>query len=295
MKKGEGKLKQALTALEEMTLEENRPNSMENAPKSAPNTAQGNGEKGKQENPQMKGAGMERAPIPDMANAENQAKKDPAQAEQKCAEYFSKYKVQDFQCVGETVGKGYTAYNVQGYDQNDNLLFAEVDVHSGALVRFNYYAACNSVNFDMENAELIAKDFLTSLGYENMTASWVSENGTDADFTFAPEKDGVRIDPDSVKVKICRERGVVTAMDASKYLKNHKTRSLEKPTLTKEQAQAYLNENVTVEKATLALVKTKRGEKTAYEFLCSYGEEKYLIYTDANTGNELAILNVKNR
>jgi spore germination protein len=175
------------------------------------------------------------------------------------------------------------------------LLFAEVDVHSGALVRFNYYAACNSVNFDMENAELIAKDFLTSLGYENMTASWVSENGTDADFTFAPEKDGVRIDPDSVKVKICRERGVVTAMDASKYLKNHKTRSLEKPTLTKEQAQAYLNENVTVEKATLALVKTKRGEKTAYEFLCSYGEEKYLIYTDANTGNELAILNVKNR
>ena len=88
---------------------------------------------------------------------------------------------------------------------------------------------------------------------------------------------------------------MVSAFDASKYLKNHKTRTVEKPALSVEQAQEKLHESLTAEKATLALVQTKRGEKPAYEFLCSYGDQKYFVYIDANNGNEIAILNLKNR
>jgi hypothetical protein len=35
-----------------------------------------------------------------------------------------------------------------------------------------------------------------------------------------------------------------------------------------------------------------RYERSAYEFLCSYGEEKYVVYLSAKTGEEIAIVNV---
>lgn len=274
MKKNKGMFKDTLAALEELTLEENH------------------FQQGKMK---MDGAGMQRKAMPDQSSQESAGKRSPAQAEEACAKYFEKYSVSDFQCVGETLGRGYTAYNLQGADQNGNLLIAEVDASSLSLVRFNYYVPCTQVHFDMENAQKIAEEFLTASGYDTMLAAWVSENGTDADFTFAPQENGMRIDPDSVKVKVCRERGLVSAFDASKYLKYHKTRTVEKPALSVEQAQEKLHESLTAEKATLALVQTKRGEKPAYEFLCSYGDQKYFVYIDANNGNEIAILNLKNR
>ena len=61
-----------------------------------------------------------------------------------------------------------------------------------------------------------------------------------------------------------------------------------------QDAQAKLHKGLTVEFGRLAVVKSKRGERAAYEFLCSYMDEKYLVYTDAINGEEIAIVNVKN-
>ena len=60
------------------------------------------------------------------------------------------------------------------------------------------------------------------------------------------------------------------------------------------QAQDKLRNGVEVQSSTLAVVKAARGERAAYEFLCSYKGEQYFIYTDAVTGEEIAIVNVKN-
>ena len=147
----------------------------------------------------------------------------------------------------------------------------------------------------MENAQRQAEQFLSELGYENMTAARVRENGTDADFTYVYKMNDVRVDPDEVKVKICRDRGVVTSFDASKYLRNHKERTMQEPKLSLADVQDKLHEKLTVEKGELALVRAIDGERLAYEMVCSYGEERYFIYVDANTGNEIAILNAKNR
>jgi hypothetical protein len=62
-----------------------------------------------------------------------------------------------------------------------------------------------------------------------------------------------------------------------------------------EEAKEKLHEKLDFEKGELALVKAKGGERLAYEMVCGYGKEKYFIYLDADTGNEIAILNAKNR
>lgn len=276
IKKGKGKIQEVLSGLEDLTLEENG-RALEDKMK------------------KMEGAGMERKALPEQKEGGKERNFDPAKAEEICKEYFKNMQIENFQCVGESVERGYTAFNLQGYDKEGTLLFAQIDANSGKLVRFNYYEPCENIRFDMQNSQTIAEEFLASLGYENMQAVRVRESETDADFTFVFKQGEVRVDPDEVKVKICRDRGVVTSFDASKYLKNHKQRELSAPKMDMQEAQSRLHKNLTVEKGELALVRAKGGERQAYEFVCAYGKERYFIYIDANTGNEIAILNAKNR
>ena len=225
---------------------------------------------------------------------ESESKIQPFKAEDLCARYFADYHINDFQCVGETVGRGYTAYNLQGYDTDGVMLFAEIDAKTGGLLRFNYYEDCNETNLDLTDAQSIAENFIEKMGYENMTAVKVRENGTDADFTFVYEQDGVAYYPDAVKVKICRTRGKVSAFDSVAYMKHHRER--ENPTfaLTQTQAQAKLHDKLTVDSARAVVVNTPKGEKSAYEFLCSYGEERYVVYILGENGAELAVVNFRN-
>ncbi len=271
IKKGKSAFSDMVDGLENLTLEENR------AAKNA-----------------MHEMGRGMVTPPSKSEGTGSPKIDTAQAEELCKRYFSEYKIQEFQCVGETVTQGYAAYNVQGYDDKGTMLFAEIDYNGGELIRFDYFEDCSGEKFDMDNSMTIAQNFLEKLGYEDMTAVRTRENGTNVDFTFVYEREGVVYYPDTVRVKVCRSRGVVTAMDAAKYLKNHENRGEVTTNITLAQAQNKLHKGLDVEFSRLAVVQAKHGERAAYEFCCNYGEEKYLVYLDANTGEEIAIMNVKN-
>ncbi len=270
IKKGEGVMSEALGRLENLTLEENRA-ALEN---------------------QMKGAGMQRVP----ENGENQAPNamDTARAEELCKTYFEKYNIEQYQCVGETVSRHYSAYNVQGYDDNGSMLFAEIDRNTGALIAFDYYEEGNTENFDLDNAERIAEEFLERLGYEDLEISRVSQMGSTADFTFVYENDDVLYYPDAIHVKVCRTRGLVCGFDATKYLKNHRGRGEVNAKITMETAYGKLNKKLAVQASELVVVNTASGERAAYEFLCAYEDANYFVYIDANTGEEIAIVNTQN-
>ena len=222
-----------------------------------------------------------------------QVKIQPSKAEDLCLSYFAGYNVADFQCIGETIGRGYTAYNVQGHDANGVMLFAEIDGKTGALLRFNYYEECNQDNFSINDARSIAENFVEKMGYENMTVVKAHENGTDTDFTFVYEMDGVAYYPDAVKVKVCRSRGKVSDFDSVAYMKNHRDRVEPKFVLSQQQAQEKLNDKLSVDSARAVVVNYPKGEQSAYEFLCSYGDERYVVYILGESGEELSIINFR--
>ncbi|MBR2441745.1 MAG: germination protein YpeB [Clostridia bacterium] len=266
IKEGEGMVSEALQRLENATLQENRPN---------------------MEKPKTDGAGMSQMPKTE------EVKIEPAHAQELCKGYFQKYGISEYQCVGETVARDYSAYNMQGYDEKGTMLFAEVSQADGKLLRFDYYEECTAENFDIDNAERIAEEFLQSLGYEELTVARFRENGTMTDFTFVYEKDGVAYYPDEVRVKVCRTRGVVTGMDATKYIKNHRDRDEVNTKITLAEAYDKLCDKLSVESSRLAVVNTARGERPAYEFLCSYEDMQYFVFLDADSGEEIAIINAK--
>ena len=61
-----------------------------------------------------------------------------------------------------------------------------------------------------------------------------------------------------------------------------------------DKAYDKLHEKLDVQSARLAVVRTARGERAAYEFLCAYNGETYFVFLDAENGNEIAIVNTKN-
>jgi hypothetical protein len=147
LKEGAGSVKATLDKLEQTTLEENKDKIMdkleEGKDKVKEKVEEGKDklkegmDKAKEKIKDITGAGMRR--MDDCAPVSGEkAKTSAAQAEELCTKYFKGYNIAEFQCVGETVSKGYAAYNVQGYDEKGNQLFAEVSQADGALLRFDY-------------------------------------------------------------------------------------------------------------------------------------------------------------
>ncbi len=264
MKKGQGNMQEALEKIEKTTLDENANLGQEM---------------------EQKPASME------MSDKHIEA----AKAEELCRQYFKNYRIGDFQCIGETITGGYQAYNVQGYDEKGNQLFAEVSQADGTLLRFDYYEECAGDHFDVRNAERIAEEFLEMLGYDDMEAVRLRANGSTTDFTFAYEDEDVIFHPDEIRVKVCRTRGIVSGFDCTKYLKNHKERDGDDVKVNLSLGDAYrkLREGLSVEASRLTVIQTPKGEVAAYEFLCGYGEESYFVFIDGLTGEEISIVNTK--
>ena len=303
LKEGAGSVKSTLDKLEETTLEENKDKIMDNLEKGkdkvkekveeGKDKLQEGMDKAKEKIKDITGAGMRRMDEYAPVNGKK-TQTSAAKAEELCSKYFKGYNIQEFQCVGETVTKGYAAYNVQGYDEKGNQLFAEVSQADGALLRFDYYEDCTGETFDIRNAERIAEEFLEKLGYDDMEAVRIRANGSVSDFTFVYEDDGVAYYPDEIRVKVCRTRGVVCGFDATKYLQNHKGRDEVNVKISLAEAYEKLYDKLSVESSRLTVVKTLRGERPAYEFLCSYEGESYLVFLDALNGEEISIVNTKN-
>lgn len=216
------------------------------------------------------------------------------QAEELCKKYFNGYDVDEFYCVGETSVPQYTAYNVEGRDKNGTLLFAEISQKDGKLLRFDYYEDCNQDTLDYFSAQHVAEEFLEKLGYDDMEPVRLQENGGMVNFTFVYEDDDVVYYPDEIKVKVCRTRGIVSGMDCVKYALNHRERDEVKTGISMGEAKAKLQQGFSVQSARLTVIDTARGERAAYEFFGSYGEDKYIVYLSAQDGSEISIVNIKN-
>lgn len=223
-----------------------------------------------------------------------------AQAEEACRRYFADYNIATIEYAGETVSGKIDAFNFTMTDDQGRRLYAEISKSNAALVGFDYFADCSAHNFDLENALTIAQNYLEFLGYDNMTAVWVSESGVNASFLFVYDQNGVAYYPDSVNVKVCEERGKVVGFTAVNFLNNHVDRSAQplqgektaKSAVSREKAESALSPRLSVQSGRKAVIKLGDKETLCYEFACNHGDEGYFVYVDAQTGEEVRITRI---
>ena len=217
-----------------------------------------------------------------------------ARGEELVREYLEGYHVRDVAFTGETNASDFTAYNYVVTDENDAEIFAQVTKNGGMLVFFDTYEECYTKNFDLETCDKIAREFLAQLGMDDVEAVWLSDGGMVANLTYVGVKNGVRMYPDMVRVRVCEEKGRVVGLEAKGYLLNHGGKRDTSAKLSMNEAKEALSSHLEVKTANKALIPVEGEEVLCYEFLCSYGEEEYMAYVDANTGVEIQLFRVRN-
>lgn len=146
----------------------------------------------------------------------------------------------------------------------------------------------------METCDTLAKEFLAGLGYENVEAVWLSDAGMVADLTYVSVDNGVRAYPDTIRIRVCEQKGRVIGMDATRYLFNYEADRNLTAGISEGEALASLGGALKPYDANLALVPVDGEEILVYEFACAYGEDEYIVYIDANSGEEVEVFCIRN-
>lgn len=217
-----------------------------------------------------------------------------SRAEDLVKEYLKNYHVATVMCTGETAANEMQCYNFMLTDTNGVELFAQITKKGGKLALFNTYETCTEKNFDLETCNSLAREFLAELGIDDVEAVWLADTGMVADITYVAVQNGVRVYPDMIKVRVCESKGRVIGINAAEYLLNHAEDRSFGYAMPREEAQTKLSEGLTPYAAHLALIPLNGGETLAHEFACTYGEDEYIVYLDAETGNEIQVYRVRN-
>ncbi len=208
---------------------------------------------------------------------------------------FGRYGIEKAEVTGMVENSGIDCYNVISETEENGEVYAQISKVGGKLIMFNAYRDCTELNVGEEESVAIAEEFITSLGITNMACVWSYTTGSTAYLNFAYDKDGIIAYPDLIKVKVCRERGIVSGYDADEYYMNHVERTLEEPKYTLNDAYEKVSKDLEIRSSAVAIIPTGGGnEKLAYEFIGDYNGESYYVYLDANTLAQVDIFKVVN-
>ena len=100
--------------------------------------------------------------------------------------------------------------------------------------------------------------------------------------------------PDLIKVKVALDNGDILGIETTGYLNNHCNRDLSNIKITKDDAKKVLNSKLNIESEGLAIIPTEwQTEILCYEFKGKINDTEFLVYINAENGNEEDILVIK--
>lgn len=204
----------------------------------------------------------------------------------------------DLESDGET-GGSIPTWDFRAAQQDGSELYASISKQGGKLVWFMGSAAGNANGIPAEDRQrrlkAAAQDWLGMAGYDNMQATYAQYYGGAAVINFAATLDGIILYNDLVKVWVDMETEKVIGADARNYIFSHAERELETPAISAEEAEAKVSLNLEIEARALALIPlTVETEKLCYEFKGRCGDDEYIVYIDAQTGEERQIFTIIN-
>lgn len=170
------------------------------------------------------------------------------------------------------------------------VLNAEVTRQGGQMLWIMPENASFSASLTLDECTQKAQSFLQRHGYATMEPSYYQVYDGLAVIHFAALQNGVLLYPDQLKLQIRMDTGEVVGLEANQYLMNHTQRANLKPTLTQEQALERVSSQLAVEGVRLCVIPEGDGERLCYEVKGVYQQRTYMVYIDANTGEEANVL-----
>lgn len=216
---------------------------------------------------------------------ENDPKISESEAQAIAAEFvgISKEKLQS---MGKSDGL------VPCYYFSTDYMSIQVTEQGGKVLNFLSSHSAKSASISKEDANTIAKTFLTERGIESMKESYHMIRNNICTMNFAFEQDGVVCYPDLVKVSVALDTGMVVGFESGGYIASHTEREIPAAAVSEEEAKKHVTSDLTIESHSMCIIPTAgKHERFCHEFVCSSADGgSFIIYVNAETGEQEKIL-----
>lgn len=204
----------------------------------------------------------------------------------------------DVEVKVEENGKGsdYGFYSISLLEKKTNVeVNMDITKKGGYPIWYLNNRDVKEKNIDLNQAYTKAVRFLKDHQFDSFELFESSQYDQIGLFSFVAMVDGVRVYPDSVKVKIALDDGSVIGFSADEYLQAHKLREIHNAKLSLKEAEAKINPKVDIMEQRKAVIINDIGEEVlCYEFLGVINNDTYRIFINANDGQEEKVDKLKN-
>ncbi|TCO78742.1 germination protein YpeB [Marinisporobacter balticus] len=218
------------------------------------------------------------------------------EAEKKVIEFLGGGKIDKVEKT--TNGKGrIDTYSFEVIPKNQesgkgNSVYIDITQRNGYVAWILNNREVKKTNISPKQAIKYASKFLEEKGFKNMEPTYTVRYDGVVLVNYVYKQEDVFMYPDLIKVKVALDNGEIVGFDSTHFLTTNYKRDIKKPKQTAKQAREKISLRAQVEKdPQLCIIPTSSfGEIYCYEFEASYKGDQFLIYINANTGEEEKIL-----
>lgn len=202
--------------------------------------------------------------------------------------------IQEFNKLGYVENANIPVYSFSA-KKNNNDISITISKTGGHIVYMNSNRDVSEEKISYEDANKMGKEYLEQKGFMNMKETYYLNEMGILTVNYAYVQDEVVMYPDLIKVKIALDNGEILGIETTGYLNNHTERVLDKYKISLNQAKLRLNKNIDIQSEGKAVIPTKwKTEIQCYEFKGKVNETEFLVYINAETGEEQDILIITN-
>ena len=218
------------------------------------------------------------------------------QAKDIAKKFIGEDKIQEINSNGKSQNGNIESYSFTAKVGNEQEYVISVSIKGGHVVSMNSNREVTSENIKPEDAVNLGKQFLNNREFKNMEATYYLNYNGILTVNYAYHQDDVTMYSDLVKVKIALDNGEILGVESTGYLNSHRDkRELPQDLITEEQAKEKVNTKLEIKSSGLAVIPTKwNTEILCYEFKGNTGENDFIVYINAQTGEEEDILMIIN-
>lgn len=211
-------------------------------------------------------------------------------------EFIGNDRITEITSNGQSRNGNIDCYSFNAKVGEDEEYYISVSIKGGHVVFMNSNRDVINESISPEEAVEKGKEFLNQKEFKNMKETYYMNLDGILTVNYAYQQNGITMYPDLVKVKIALDNGEILGLESTGYLNSHRdTRDLAEAKITVEQARSKVNNKLAVSSSGMAVIPTEwNTEVLCYEFKGNTGENDFIVYINAETGEEQDILMIIN-
>lgn len=183
-------------------------------------------------------------------------------------------------------------FQIENKNGRNQLIYVSVSKQGGKVLNMTNPRGVNEKKLSVEQGLKKAQEYLINKGFDNMEPNYNLRYDGTVLYNFVYTEGDVTIYPDLIKVKVALDTGEIVGFDASAYYLNHQKRNLNQDSISESEARAQVKTDFNIDSIRLAMIPKGEKEVVCYEFKGKYEGADFIVYINAQTGQEEQILQI---